>query len=238
MSVTEQMVLPLATEFSRNSFASFYPGKNAPVLLQLKKMLSDESDRVIYLAGANASGRSHLLQAVSSQFLEAGRQALYISLADMPDDQSQCLQGLAEMDLLCIDDLHAVISKNKWQEALFHLYNQTSESGCKLLFAANKLPQDLGCSLPDLQSRLQWGLVLQLRDLDDEEKKQALILRAKQRGVEFPLPVADYLLRHFSRDMGELMHLFECIDKTIWQTKKRLTVPLVKEVISQFVYIV
>ncbi|HEX20308.1 MAG TPA: hypothetical protein ENG78_05760 [Acidiferrobacteraceae bacterium] len=83
--------------------------------------------------------------------------------------------------------------------------------------------------LPDLLSRLRAGLVYQMTSLDDEGKYAALRLRAANRGIEITDDVSEYLLRRYPRDMKILFALLERIDQTSLQRKRRVTIPLIRE---------
>ena len=86
--------------------------------------------------------------------------------------------------------------------------------------------------LADLRSRLATGLIYQLETLDDTAKQQVLIVQAQARGLELPEEVAQYLLRHQSRDMRELIQLLQQLDKASMIEKRRLTIPFVRQVLS------
>ena len=101
-----------------------------------------------------------------------------------------------------------------------------------LLLTGKMAPADLGLGLSDLSSRLGWGWVFQLQLLGDDEKKQALQLRAITRGFTLPDEVADYLLRYFPRDMPALFGLLDRLDAASLVEQRRLTVPFVKAVLS------
>ena len=83
--------------------------------------------------------------------------------------------------------------------------------------------------MPDLATRLGWGLALRLEVLTDEEKSAALQQRGAQRGLELGPQVADYLLRHCSRDMTDLFQLLDDLDRASLAAQRRLTIPFVRE---------
>ena len=94
---------------------------------------------------------------------------------------AEVLAGAERMALVCLDDLDAVVGDAGWEQALFHFCNRTRESGTRLLFAASEAPRNLPVQLPDLQSRLSWGVVLQLGEPSDEDKLDILCFRAGRR---------------------------------------------------------
>jgi DnaA-homolog protein len=84
-------------------------------------------------------------------------------------------------------------------------------------------------TLPDLASRLTWGMTFQLHALNDMQKIAALQLRARSRGIELPDEVAQYLIKQVPRDMHTLFAVLERLDEVSLQQQRRLTIPFVKE---------
>ena len=132
------------------------------------------SAQLIYLWGAEGSGRSHLLQALCHSYAKSGASTLYLPLIGRQDFAPQILEHSRAMSVICVDDLDAVATDIVWQEAIFHCFNETAESNVFLVVAASCAPRDLLLSLADLLSRMQKGLIFQLQDADDDLKKQIL----------------------------------------------------------------
>ena len=183
----------------------------------------------LYLWGNKGSGKSHLLLAATAHH---SKRALYLPLAELVKTASpEILQSVEQLDLLCIDELDAIAGRIEWQEALFHCFNRLQHSGCKLLVAADHAPLTIEFTLADLRSRMATALVYQLESLDDEGKQQALIIQAKIRGLDLPDDVALYLLRNHSRDIKILMTVLHRLDKASMVSKRRLTIPFVRQVL-------
>ena len=210
------------------TFANFHPGPNAAVVHALQAA----SEPFIYLGGAFGSGRSHLLQAACHEVSEANGLAAYLPLAECMLMPPQMLEGMEQMALVAIDDLELLAGNREWEQALFHLYNRMRDAGHRMIAAGNAAPAALDIGLPDLLSRLGWGPVFQLQPLSDGEKSEALRMRAKQRGMELPPEVADYLLSHGSRDMHDLFALLDRLDEGSLAAQRKLTIPFVKTFIQ------
>lgn len=188
----------------------------------------------LYLWGGKASGKSHLLMATIAhvQALQPTKRLLYLPLAELVQSSSpEVLQSVEELDLLCFDELDAVTGIVEWEEAIFHCFNRQLNTGCKLLVAANHNPATIKIELADLGSRLATGLVYQLEILDDQAKQQALIIQAQIRGLDLPNEVAQYMLRHCSRDIRVLINLLGDLDKASMAAQRRLTIPFIRQVL-------
>lgn len=157
----------------------------------------------------------------------------YIPLAQYITFSPEILDGLEYCDLVCLDDIDAVKGIAAWEEAIFYLFNRLYEKKrtC-LLITGNLPPAQLGLSLPDLGSRLSWGQVYQLTELDDVDKLAALQLRARLRGFEISDEVGLFLLKRLDRDMRSLFTILEKLDIATITEKRKLTIPFVKEVLK------
>jgi DnaA family protein len=217
--------LPLSFIVPKNAeFDSYIAGNNQ----QLVDSLEDEHEPLIFIWGAKGSGKSHLLQSIVTQYQAKGLNSLYLPLTLDNDVTPQLLEGLEVMDLICLDDVDQVIGHRDWEEALFHFFNRVRDNQGRLILAAKQSAINLVIQLPDLQSRLTWGLTYQVNSLTDKEKIVALQLHANQRGVEITDEVANYLLKRATRDMKDLIQLLEKLDYQSLAEQRKLTIPFIK----------
>ena len=225
MRMTPGHQLPLRISLRDSAtFENFYPGHNAAVVHALSLL----GEPFIYISGAQGSGRSHLLQAACHAVSEAGQQAAYLPLGECMAMSPQMLEGMEQMALVAIDDVELLAGKGDWELALFHLYNRIRDAGHRMVVAGDAAPVALNIALPDLLSRLGWGPVFQLQLLTDQEKAEAIRMRARQRGMDMSGEVADYLLNHASRDMHDLFTLLDRLDEGSLAAQRKLTIPFVR----------
>lgn len=204
------------------TFNNYLAGANAGIVT----ILHAASEPYVYLWSAEATGKTHLLQALCHQ-LPSG-QAIYLPLQELAQQSAAALDGLEQFALVCLDDVQYIAGHADWEEALFHLYNRIREQHGRLCITSNVSPEQLQVQLPDLLSRLKWGPVFQLHSLTDEDKIKAMQLRAGLRGFQLPDEVANYLLNRYPRDLHNLFALLDKLDSASLQAQRRLTVPFVK----------
>lgn len=145
----------------------------------------------------------------------------------------EILEGLEQYDLVCLDNIDAIKSNHYWEEAIFDLFNRINERQQSCFFVTAHLsPAHLGLALPDLTSRLTWGQVYQLSNLNDDEKLSALQLRANLRGFDISNDVGLFLLKRLNRDMRSLFTILEKLDTATIAKKRKLTIPFVKEILN------
>ena len=214
------------------TFSSFYPSENEEALYAVQQCANAKGDNFIFLWGQEGVGKSHLLQAACQHSSEKGNPSVYIPLQDKSEFSLSLLKDFEEIPLVCIDDIDSIANLPLWEEALFHFFNRIRAQNGYLIISANTSPKELKINLPDLKSRLTWGVVYQLHRLQDDDKIHALQLRAHQRGLHLNKTVGQFLLSRCSRNMAELFNTLEILDRASLAEQRRLTVPFVKHVLE------
>lgn len=225
---------PLKLSHSRKpGFDNYLANGNEEVLNSLLKLLeSVDTPAPLYLWGSPGCGKSHLLLAACQRISQQSHSAIYLSLDDIGRLSPALLGELQQYELVCIDDVENVCADKAWEEALFHLYNAISQQRHKLLIAANSSPGDLPTELPDLASRLLWGVSYHLQQLDDAGKQQLLIQMADEKGMRLSEEASRYLINRYSRNINKLSRLIDKLDHDSLSRQQKLTIPFLRQSIS------
>lgn len=214
------------------TFTDFNWAGNLLLKQQLHQLLERPEERILYLWGTAGSGKSHLLQA-ACQEVSNRQSAIYLPLRLLKEWGPETLDGLEEQQLICIDDIDTIAGSTEWEEAVFHLYNKIRDSNEHILIiSGNQAPKNLAIRLPDLRSRVGWGLVLQIHELSDEEKINTLSLHAMKRGFHLPVGVGHLLLTRCSRNMHDLHQLLNQLDDASLAAQRKITIPFVKDILK------
>jgi DnaA-homolog protein len=223
--------IPLAVRLAdRAVFASFLPAHNLEALQHLQQLARGGGRGLTWLCGLEGAGKTHLLQATCAAASEQMR-AGYVPLAQVAPLGVGVLEGLPQMQCLCLDDIDEVVGQIEWERALFGLLQEIEDSGGRLVLAAEAPPAFLEWALADLGSRCAAGAVFQLRLLDEPERHAALQLRARLRGLELPDETWHWLRKRFPRDMRTLYELLDTLDEAALTAQRRLTVPFIRDVL-------
>jgi len=197
------------------SFENFVMGRNAEALTYLKDVLKAQTERFIYLWGEPGCGRTHLLQSVAA----AHESASYVHCE--PDSVFS-----DSAPLLLVDEVDRLGAQA--QHSLFIQYNRLRETGGCLIASGPVPPVQLALRA-DVLTRLAWGLVFQIHALNDEEKAKALEQQAWARGWKLSAEAIAYLLTHVARDMGALYGVVQALDRYSLETKRAVTIPLIRQ---------
>lgn len=226
---TRPYQLPLPLSFNEEqSFAEFYVGANAEAIEHLRNFPNAQDEALIFLWGEKGLGKTHLLQACCLEAYRSGLSLSYLPLAALLSHGVDILEGIEQQQLVCLDDIDVAAGHADWEHALFDLFNRIRDNGHKLIAAASKPPAELAISLPDLKTRLSWGLTLMLKPLSDTDKLQALTLQAHTLGLKLEPAVAQFLLTRYRRDLSSLHELLLKLDRASLASQRRLTLPFVK----------
>jgi len=224
--------LPLGVRLpDRAVFASFLPARNGQAVEHLHRAADARIAGTTWLCGPNGAGKTHLLQAVCAQ-ANSTMSAAYVPLRDLGRLGIGVLDGLRQLECLCLDDVDEVVGQLEWERALFGVLREIEESGGRLGAAAQAPPALLRWALPDLGSRFSASAIFQLRVLDETEQQAALQLRARLRGFELPDETSRWLQRRYPRDMRKLYELLDTLDEAALVAQRRLTVPFIREVLG------
>ena len=199
------------------TFANFVHGGNVEAAHALEAAARGEcSERVIYIWGESAAGKTHLLRA----FVHAsGGAARYVAGAAFAPEGAH--------GVLALDDVEELAQER--QVALFNAFNERAFT--LLVACASAAPRDVRLRR-DLATRLATGLTYRVVPLTDEEKRAALAAHARARGFSLADEVGAYLLTHARRDMGSLVAALDCLDRYSLETGRPITVPLLKAALA------
>ncbi len=217
------------------TFDSYYGQTNLAAVNDIKHFIDRDLGDVnsLYLFGGKSLGKSHLLNAAASYANEHGLSSLCLSLSELKSLSTELLEGLENIDLICLDDIDLIAQDTVWQQAIFDLYNRITEQNKLIIFSAKDTSNQLDLTLPDLVSRLSWGLSLQLKSLSDDEKMQALKFRAAKRGITFQQESIAFLFKRYSRDMQELITCLDKLDTLSIQSQRKITIPFIKDALPE-----
>jgi DnaA family protein len=231
-----QLVLPVYQQ-SEWTLDNFIPGNNEALLSQLRALLCAKQSSavrpIMLLQGAQGTGKTHLLLATTHQAQVLGLTQQYLDMNVLVNMPTEIVASMGQLDVLAIDNIHAIAGNSAWQEQLFDLINQFIEAeGRALVISINQSPKEVGFTLADLVSRLLWGVVFSVKELTEAEKIQAVEMHLKARGLNIHEDAISYLLKRAARDMHGLMDIVEQLDKRSLERQRKLTIPFIKSVLS------
>jgi len=214
------------------TLASYFPGSNEAAWRHLEQWAGvarsvdpEHSPVPSYFWGAQGSGKTHLLKAAQAALREQGARIGWLDagMLDPPEYDE-------DWAAVIFDDVHLFTPAQ--QQVAFNWFVNAQTHRCALLAAGAVPPVELKLR-DDLRTRLGWGHVYQLQLLGESERRAVLRQSADARGVFLGDDVMDFMLTRFSRDLGSLLELLDLIDNYALQTKRAITIPLIKSMMEE-----
>ncbi|WP_253307748.1 MULTISPECIES: HdaA/DnaA family protein [unclassified Rickettsia] len=167
----------------------------------------------LLIKGAPASGKTYLAkiwQNLANSFI----------IKDIFFDE----EILAKYNSFIIEDIE------NWQEViLLHLFNLINERQ-KYLLLTGKINKNF--ILPDLSSRVKSVLTIEIEPPDDELMRILIFKHFATSSITIPESVVDFLLVNLPRQHKEIIEILEQINHFALTSKRKVTIPLVKEVLN------
>jgi DnaA family protein len=222
--------IPLPLSFDRQFSLHNYISDNSDYIAQQLVALFDETgEPLIGLCGAGDSGKTHLLNACAHYARECRVNYFLFDAQQLHTANAGHFTDFPAGAVVAIDNLDMLAGSKPWETRCYQLINRVKHLELRMLFSLSRLPRDIGFRLPDLKSRLMWGLMINLQAPDDAALRRIIRARADLLGLKLGDEVLDYLLTHFSRRLADQIDLLNRLDREALSRKRRITIPLVRE---------
>lgn len=198
------------------SFETFVVGPYNALAHAAAKAVSDKpgvSYNPLFIYGKTGHGKTHIIQAVGNQIKKTGKKVFYVTSERFAVDYFNSLQSgsansfkdkYRQYDVLIMDDVQFLASKEKTQEELFHLFNALYDNNKQIVFSSDIHPALLSGLEERLQSRFSQGMIVDLPAPDLESRAAILRAKAAQNSINLSDEVVDHLARTIEGNVREL----------------------------------
>jgi chromosomal replication initiator protein len=175
-----------------------------------------------FIYGGVGLGKTHLMHAIGHAMrkTQAHARVLYTTSEQFVNEYIDSLKnGTPEMfrnkfrhlDCLCIDDIQFLIGKGRSEEEFFYTFNSLFDSHKQIVIASDRAPKEMAPAEQRLISRLEWGVVSDIRAPDLETRIAILRKKAEAEKVFVPddviLFVASVIKSNIRQLEGALIRL-------------------------------
>lgn len=167
----------------------------------------------LFIYGKTGHGKTHLIQAVGNQIKKTGKKVFYVTSERFAVDYFNALQSgsansfkdrYRQYDVLIMDDVQFLATKEKTQEELFHLFNALHDNNKQIVFSSDQHPALLNGMEERLQSRFAQGMIVDLPAPDLESRAAILRAKAAQNSITLDDAVVDHLAQSIEGNVREL----------------------------------
>ncbi len=171
----------------------------------------------LFVYGGVGLGKTHLMHAIGHEVKrrQPGAAIRYVTGEAFTNEMISCVRNQHDgmtgfrdryrsMDVLLIDDIQFLVSKERTQEEFFHTFNTLHENMKQVVIASDRPPKDLNGFEDRLRSRFEWGLVVDVQPPDLETKVAILQRKAELENTHLPIDVALFIAGNVRSNVREL----------------------------------
>jgi len=193
----------------------------------------DQSVSNFYLIwGAQGRGKSYVMQGLHKKYIKDNKKTFQFSFQDKRVNSPEILMNLGSLEALFIENFELMEDSEDWERGMFNLINECYMSGTRIYLSSNTVTKDLTIRLADLASRLSSFTAIEIPEITEEEKVQALIQASKRKGLVLDEKTIKYIVSYTSRSLSDLLRLLNELDSFSLQKKKKISPSLVREMVS------
>ncbi len=196
----------------------------------------------LVLVGKSGLGKTHLLNAIGLELMrKKGAVVACLSTQSFVDELIAAIDGnrvdwwrarYRRATALLLDDIHLLAGKDRTQEELFNLFNQFLDGDRQLIFTAPAHPNTLQGLEERIVSRLEGGLVAEIRDPDRELRRTALERILSQQKMAAEPALLDYLADRPADSVRSLTGLVQRVAEAAAAQDQPVTAGLAREILE------
>ena len=195
-------------------------------------ILEGSTSNLFYIYGREGVGKSYIMRALNREFSSLNKKTLHLSLMDSRITSHEIFQNLGSLDVLLIEKIEKLPKDKDWEVQFFSLINDALSSKTKIYISSNKVSKDLEITLMDLRSRLSYFTAIEIPEITQAEKIEALSQSSRRKGFDLDRNSLQYIINHTSRSLSDLLGLIDDLDGYALKKKKKVTAALVRELLA------
>ena len=182
--------------------------------------------------GAQGRGKSYVMQGLHKKYIQDDKKTFHFSFEDKRINSTEILMNLSSLEAIFIEDFESMEDSEDWERGMFNLINECYMNGTKIYLSSNKVTKNMQIRLADLASRLSSFTAIEIPEITEEEKIQALIQSSTRKGLVLDERTLKYIVNYTSRSLSDLLKLLNELDSFSLQKKKKISPALVREMIN------
>ncbi len=169
----------------------------------------------LFIYGGSGLGKTHLLQAIGNYFLQnyPERRVLYTTSEKFTYELVTAIREKTNqdfrnkhrtVDLLLMDDIQFLATKELAQEEFFHTFNALYEAGKQIVLTSDRLPSETPHLADRLKSRFQMGLLADIQPPDYETRLAILRSKIEEEYFTFDEEIVEYVANNIKSNVRDL----------------------------------
>ncbi len=203
----------------RYTFETFVTGPGSRMAYAAANSVAEKPGALytpLFIFGSTGLGKTHLLHAAGHEILarHPHKRVALLSAEQWVNEFIESAHNKAfesfrrrfrdDVDVLLVDDIQFLAGKHQSQDEFFHTFNVLHEQHKQVIVTSDRYPHDIPGLEDRLKSRLQWGLVCDIKPPDVETRRQIIMRRAIDFGCALPQEVVDFVASSVSTSVRAL----------------------------------
>lgn len=196
----------------------------------------------LFIYGPTGVGKTHLLHAIGNELKKSGKNVIYITGEKFAQEYVKALKNksldefisaLRNCDILLFDDIHFLGGKVKLQAELFHTINELLLNGKQIVVTSLKVPSQFKNFEPEFISRLQSGLIVDLKIPDIQSRELLIKKYFENQGLQVSPQIIQYLSKKVNTNIRELEGILIRLSAHVSLLGEELSLEMVKNTVLE-----
>ena len=207
-----------ASNYFENTFDTFVVGasnKFAHAAAQAVAANPGKAYNPLFIYGNSGLGKTHLLNAICHE-IKKNDPSMKIVLTDGEEFTNEFIEALnhrtttefqnkyRKVDVLLMDDVQFIASKERTQEEFFHTFNALTQDGKQIVLSSDRPPKDMPQLEDRMRTRFEWGLTADVQPPDFETRVAIVKRKAELLHLDLPEDVAEFIANHLKNNIRQL----------------------------------
>ena len=231
------------------TFENFVVGKSNQVVCAAMQSVAEhpsEKFNPLFIYGGVGLGKTHLLHAVGNYLSEHNPElnVLYVTCEKFTNDYVDSIRKgkdksnldfrdkYRSVDVLMIDDIQFIESKNKTMAQMQHTFDSLYNKGKQIVITSDRVPKDIPTLTAALCSRFEMGLMVELTPPDLDNRIEILRKLSDDNDLKYEENALKYIAINYEKNVRELEGAFNKVSAYAEVTGRNLDLDLAKEVLK------
>lgn len=213
---------------SELTFSSFVRGQSNLIAYSACEAIAKNPGNLtnpVFIYGATGLGKTHLLHSVGNEILRQhpSWNIKYVTSADYMNELIQSIRFYKQdafrnkynhVDVLLVDDIQFLESKESTQLEFFHTFNELFQKRKQIVITSDKYPKDIPNIEERLKSRFLQGLIADIEPPGFEDRVAIIETKAKAVHLKLTRDIVMHIATHVKTNVREIQGILNNLAMT------------------------